>query len=127
EVKARWESDRLQTELRLARDVQQRLFPAPQLPVAGLDIAGGSCPAEATGGDYFDYVPMQDGRLAVAIGDVCGHGLGPALLMAELRAYLRALMLTRNDVGEIVGLLNRAITGDTDRFVTLLMAKPATA
>jgi phosphoserine phosphatase RsbU/P len=123
EAKARWEAERLQTELRLAREVQQRLFPATTLPVPGLDIAGGSFPAEATGGDYFDYIPMQDGALAVAIGDVCGHGLGPALLMAELRAYLRALLLTRTDVGEIVEILNRAITGDTDRFVTFLMAR----
>jgi serine phosphatase RsbU (regulator of sigma subunit) len=123
EAKAHWEAERLRAELQLARDIQQKLFPAAPLPVPGLDIAGGSFPAEATGGDYFDYIPMQDGSLAVAIGDVCGHGLGPALLMAELRAYLRALLLTRNDVGEIVAVLNQAITGDTDRFVTFLMAK----
>ena len=58
--------------------------------MAGLDVAGASFPAEATGGDYFDYIPMPDGSLAVVIGDVCGHGFGPALVMAELRAYLRA-------------------------------------
>ena len=66
---------------------------------------------------------MPDGDVAVVIGDVCGHGFGPALLMAELRAYLRAFLLTRTDVGEIVALLNRALAGDTDRFVTLLLAK----
>jgi sigma-B regulation protein RsbU (phosphoserine phosphatase) len=66
---------------------------------------------------------MFDGGLAVVVGDVCGHGFGPALLMAELRAYLRAFLLTRTDVSEIVGLLNRALGGDTDRFVTLLLAR----
>jgi serine phosphatase RsbU (regulator of sigma subunit) len=128
EAKARWESERLREEIRIARQIQQRLFPAAPLPSPGLDIAGGSFPAEATGGDYFDYIPMQDGSLAVVVGDVCGHGFGPALVMAELRAYLRAFLLTRTDVGEIVRLLNRALAGDTDRFVTLFIAKldPAT-
>jgi serine phosphatase RsbU (regulator of sigma subunit) len=128
EAKSRWEAERLQTELRIARQIQQKLFPAAPLPIPGLDVAGASFPAEATGGDYFDYIPMADGGLAVVIGDVCGHGFGPALVMAELRAYLRAFLLTRTDVGEIVALLNRALAGDTDRFVTLFIAKldPAT-
>ena len=95
---------RLKEEIRIARQIQQKLFPAAPLPVPGLDIAGGSFPAEATGGDYFDYIPMRDGDLAVVIGDVCGHGFGPALVMAQLRAYLRAFLLTRTDLGEVVGL-----------------------
>lgn len=128
DARARFEADRLKEELRLAREIQQKLFPAAPLPAPGLDIAGGSFPAEATGGDYFDYIPMRDGHLAVVIGDVCGHGLGPALVMAELRAYLRAFLLTRTDVGEIVRLLNSALADDTDRFVTLFVIKldPAT-
>ena len=123
EAKARWEAERLHEEMRIARQIQQKLFPAAPLPLPGLDVAGASFPAEATGGDYFDYIPMPDGDLAVVIGDVCGHGFGPALVMAELRAYLRAFLLTRTDVGEIVRLLNHALAGDTDRFVTLLIAK----
>jgi sigma-B regulation protein RsbU (phosphoserine phosphatase) len=128
EARARWEAERLNEEIRIARQIQQKLFPVAPLPLPGLDIAGASFPAEATGGDYFDYIPMADGGLAVVVGDVCGHGFGPALLMAELRAYLRAFLLTRTDVSEVLGLLNRALAGDTDRFVTLLMAKidPAT-
>jgi sigma-B regulation protein RsbU (phosphoserine phosphatase) len=128
EAKARWEAERLQAELRIARQIQQKLFPAAPLPLPELDLAGASFPAEATGGDYFDYIPMADGGLAVVIGDVCGHGFCPALVMAELRAYLRAFLLTRTDVGEIVALLNRALAGDTDRFVTLFIVKldPAT-
>jgi serine phosphatase RsbU (regulator of sigma subunit) len=123
DVQARWESERLHEELRIARQVQQKLFPAAPLPLPGLDIAGVSFPAEATGGDYFDYIPTRDGELAVVIGDVCGHGFGPALVMAQLRAYLRAFLLTRTDVGEIVRLLNTALAGDIDRFVTLFFAK----
>ena len=68
---------------------------------------------------------MHDGGLGVVIGDVSGHGFGPALLMAELRAYLRALLLTRADVGEIVDLLNRALADDAPEghFATLLLAR----
>ncbi len=125
EAKERWEQERLREEIRLARLIQQKLFPVAPLPTAGFDISGASYPAEATGGDYFDYIPMRDGGLGVVIGDVSGHGFGPALLMAELRAYLRALLLTRSDVGEIVGLLNRALADDAPEghFATLLLVR----
>lgn len=124
EARARWEAERMREEIRIARQIQQKLFPAAPLPLPGFDIAGASFPAEATGGDYFDYIPMEDGGLAVVIGDVSGHGYGPALLMAEVRAYLRAFLLTRTDMAEIVGLVNRALAGDTDdRFATLLLAR----
>src|SRR5438067_656523 len=125
EAKERWEQERLREEIRLARQIQQKLFPVAPLPSASFDISGASYPAEATGGDYFDYIPMRDGGLGVVIGDVSGHGFGPALLMAELRAYLRALMLTRADVGEIVGLLNRTLAEDAPegQFATLLLAR----
>jgi serine phosphatase RsbU (regulator of sigma subunit) len=130
EAKNRFEQERLHEEIRLARVIQQKLFPVAPLPSAAFDISGASYPAEATGGDYFDYIPMRDGALGVVIGDVSGHGFGPALLMAELRAYLRALLLTRADVGEVVGLLNRTLADDAPEghFATLLLARlePAT-
>jgi serine phosphatase RsbU (regulator of sigma subunit) len=112
-------------EFRFARAVQQRLFPAaaPELP--GFDISGASLPAVATGGDYFDYIPLPGDCLGAVVGDVCGHGFGPALLMAEVRAYLRALALTRGDIGEMVALVNRALFFDTavGDFATLLVAR----
>lgn len=112
-------------ESRVAREIQQKLFPASPPNLPGYDIAGASHPAEATGGDYFDHILMPDGTLAIVIADVSSHGFGPALVMAETRAYLRALMLTRTDVGEILSLVNRALIGDTndDCFVTLLLAR----
>jgi phosphoserine phosphatase RsbU/P len=124
ESKERWEAERLRTEIRIARHIQQRLFPAAPLPVAGFEIAGASYPAEATGGDYFDYFPFPDGSVGIAIGDVSGHGFGPALLMAEMRAYLRAFACTRTDVAEILSLTNQALVIDVDgRFATLLLAR----
>jgi phosphoserine phosphatase RsbU/P len=125
EAKRRWEADRQREEMRIARQIQQKLFPVAALPLPGFDISGASYPAEATGGDYFDYIPLNDGSLGVVIGDVSGHGFGPALLMAELRAYLRAFILTHTEVGEIVGLLNRALASDAPEghFATLLLAR----
>ncbi len=125
EAKQRWEAERLRSEIRVARQIQQKLFPAAPLPLAGFDISGASYPAEATGGDYFDYIPLRDGCLGVVIGDVSGHGFGPALLMAQLRAYLRAFVMTHPDIAEVVGLVNAALAGDDleDRFATLLLAR----
>src|SRR5207247_7810972 len=80
-----------QEQFRVAREIQQRLFPKCAPVLEGFDIAGATYPAEATGGDYFDYLPMLNDRLGIIVADVTGHGVGPALLMAETRAYLRVL------------------------------------
>jgi hypothetical protein len=101
-LQARWRNTHrtlvtLEQELALARRIQQRLFPADDPSEPGLDVAGVCYPAGSTGGDLFDYVPMADGRLGFVVGDVCGHGFGPALVMALVHAYLRALALTPAD------------------------------
>jgi serine phosphatase RsbU (regulator of sigma subunit) len=117
-------------ELRLARRVQQRLFPAQVPPVPGFDIFGIALPAGAAGGDYFDYFPLPGNRLGIVVADVSGHGLGPALLMAATRAYLRALALTPRDLSETLALANQILCQDTGEghFVALLFASldPAT-
>jgi sigma-B regulation protein RsbU (phosphoserine phosphatase) len=117
-------------ELHIAREIQQKLFPAAVPPVPGFDIFGVALPAGATGGDYFDYIPLPDDRLGIVVADVSGHGLGPALLMASTRAYLRALALTHRDLSEILALANGILCQDTGdgRFVALLFASldPAT-
>jgi PAS domain S-box-containing protein len=112
-------------QFRVAREIQQRLFPARAPIIPGFDVAGASHPAAATGGDYFDYLGMCDGTHALVVGDVTGHGLGPALLMAETRAFLRLLVLNRQDVGEILTRANRALSADVDyeHYVTLLFAQ----
>jgi len=108
-------------QFRVARDIQRRLFPKASPTVPGFDIAGASHPAEAAGGDYFDFLPMLKGGLGMVVGDVTGHGIGPALLMAETRAYLRVLVGRREDVGEILTRANGILAEDmgTERFITL--------
>jgi sigma-B regulation protein RsbU (phosphoserine phosphatase) len=76
-------------ELEIAREVQERLFPQNYPAIAGLDCAGYCRPARGVGGDYYDFLQLEDGRLGIAIGDVSGKGIAAALLMASLQASLR--------------------------------------
>lgn len=114
-----------QEKLRFARRVQQNLLPTSSPHIEGFDIAGISNPAEAVGGDYFDYVPMSGGSLGVVVADVSGHDLGASIFMAQTRAYLRALAHAQSDVGGIMRILNRNLVADTKdrRFVTLFFAR----
>jgi sigma-B regulation protein RsbU (phosphoserine phosphatase) len=113
------------SDIRTVHEIQQHLFPqqAPSCP--NIDVHGACFPAAAAGGDYFDYLPWSDGRLGVVIGDVTGHGLGPALLMMATRAYLRAFAQTQTNIGQVLTLANRALADDVSegRFVTLLLAQ----
>jgi PAS domain S-box-containing protein len=114
-----------QEQFRVARDVQQHLFPNAPPDIPGFDIAGDSRPAEAMGGDYFDYLPMLHNSLGLVVGDVTGHGVGPAFLMSETRAYLRILAQDCDDLGQIMTRANSVLAQDVgpERFVTLLLAQ----
>ena len=112
-------------EFRAAGEIQQRLFPVAAPEIDGFDIAGALYPAKATAGDYFDYIPMLDDCLGVVVGDVSGHGMGPALLMAETRACLRTLTQSYFDVGDILTRANRVLAADMGdfHFITLAMGR----
>ncbi|MFH1700932.1 MAG: SpoIIE family protein phosphatase [Candidatus Zixiibacteriota bacterium] len=111
-----------EVEMRLARQVQQRYYKAGA-SVPGYDIAGAAFPADATGGDYFDFINMPNNRLGIAIGDVSGHGISSAIVMAETRALIRAFASNNSDVGSIMTQVKRVLEPDLDegRFVTLLL------
>jgi len=81
--------ERLDRELEIAREVQQRLFPQKLPLVNGLDFAGYCRPAEGVGGDYYDFIHLPDTSLGIAVGDVSGKGIAAALMMASLQASLR--------------------------------------
>ncbi|MFO1021602.1 MAG: PP2C family protein-serine/threonine phosphatase [Planctomycetales bacterium] len=112
-------------QFRVARGVQQALLPreAPQIP--GYDLAGVSLPAEEVGGDYFDFVPMENDCLGIVVADVSGHDLGASIFMGQTRAYLRALARTHNSVPRLMRELNQFLMEDASdrRFVTLFFAK----
>jgi sigma-B regulation protein RsbU (phosphoserine phosphatase) len=86
--------ERLNREIEIAREVQERLFPQ-RLPVmAGIDFCGACRPALGVGGDYYDFLELPNGDLGVAVGDVSGKGIAAALLMASLQASLRGQVLS---------------------------------
>jgi len=109
-------------ELAIARRIQKRTFPNVMPNLAGFDIAGASRPATATGGDYFDFVPQPGHELLFALGDVCGHGLGPALVAAGAHASVRILNMMDTGIEKTIQLLNERIYEDTDQeFMTLFL------
>jgi sigma-B regulation protein RsbU (phosphoserine phosphatase) len=116
------ERERMQQSLNLAKEVQQRLLPqsAPRLP--GWDIAGTSIYCDETGGDYYDYMDAGDGRLAVVVGDVSGHGLPAALLMATARSLLRQRVRLPGSIPDVLTDVNHLLVGDvgaSGQFMTL--------
>ena len=112
---------RLQLEVETARNIQNRLLPKGPPQMAGYDIAGCSVPAEAVGGDYFDFVELDDGRLGICLGDVSGKGIPAALLMANLQATLRGQAHTSASACECVTRANHLLFRSTssDKFATL--------
>jgi PAS domain S-box-containing protein len=114
-----------QVERGVARDIQQRLLPVdpPRLP--GFDIAGVSHPIEEVGGDYYDFIPLDSDRLAIAIGDASGHGLGPALMMAEMRTCLWSMLPYCANLEELLRRANRLLYDSTPDgcFLTLVLAE----
>ncbi len=109
--------------LRIARGIQRHFLPSESPDVPTLDIFGSSESCDETGGDYYDYFLHDDGRLSIIVADVTGHGVGSALLMATVRAALRALMLVEEDLGRLFFQLNNMLGRDLKdgRFVTALM------
>jgi sigma-B regulation protein RsbU (phosphoserine phosphatase) len=81
--------ERMNREVEIAREVQERLFPQKLPAILGLDYAGHCRPALGVGGDYYDFLALPQGHLGVAIGDVSGKGIAAALMMASLQASLR--------------------------------------
>ncbi len=109
-------------EMRLAREVQQSFYKATA-SVPGFDVAGAACPCSEMGGDYYDLIAMPDDTLCIAIGDVAGHGISSALIMAEMRASVRSFAAVSRDAGEIMTQVNRALHPDMGdgRFATLVL------
>lgn len=115
----------VRSELEIADAIQQMLYPRLENQFSGVVVAGRCQPATLSGGDYFDVIPQSDGALLVAIGDVSGHGIGPAMMMVETRAALRVLAEPELSPGEVLNRVNRLLARDMQQhlFVTLFLAK----
>jgi len=118
------ERQRIESELGLARRIQARLLPPGPPTVTGLELAGTSESAREVGGDYYDYLPLGDGRVALVIADVSGKGVGAALLMSAFRASLMSQDLRHDTVATVLARLNRFLHRSVEpgRFVTAFLA-----
>jgi len=123
------ERNRMRSSLELAKEVQQHFLPDSDPFVHGLDIAGQSIYCERTGGDYYDYLDFGDltaGKVGIAVGDVSGHGIPSALLMASVRASLRQRALLPGSLADIISDVNRHLAQDVEesgRFMTLFYSE----
>jgi serine phosphatase RsbU (regulator of sigma subunit) len=124
EAEMRRQVDRLEHDLEVARSIQQSLLPRAVPEIEGYEIAGWNQPADQTGGDYYDWQFLEDGKVLVALADVTGHGIGPALLASVCRAYARANFRVGNGLLEAMEQLNAALAEDIGegRFVTFVVA-----
>lgn len=121
---------RLEEQMSLARSIQQGLLPKHTVAPAGYDLAAEGQACEATSGDYYDVIPLADGRLGLVVGDVSGHGLGQALIMASTRAQVHALLRLQPSLVDVMRALNGFLERDLPRgqFMSLFLAllDPAT-
>ncbi|MCS7034919.1 MAG: SpoIIE family protein phosphatase [Phycisphaerae bacterium] len=115
------EGAELRREMTLARDVQDALIPREPPQVPGLLCAGYTRPASITGGDGFDYWMLPDGRLAFFLGDAAGHGIAPAMIVAQARTLLRALAEIDTNPHWLMCRVNSRAAADmaAGRFVTI--------
>jgi phosphoserine phosphatase RsbU/P len=112
-VKQRVQKERLERELEIAKEVQERLFPTDAPKMARMDLAGVCLPARTVSGDYYDFLPLGLSELGLALGDICGKGISAALLMTNLQATLRSNVMNLWGKGDL----------ESDRTVAELVEK----
>ena len=124
-IKETIEKERLEEELNIAHSIQDRLLPASFPHVPGFDIHGLNIPSKQVGGDYFDVIPLQDGKILMAIADVSGKGMPAALLMSNLQAGLHTLCEENYNLAEITFRLNNLVYKNTslERYITFFLFK----
>src|SRR6266508_2982710 len=124
-VEARFQQERLERELQLAMEIQQRFQPTAPPIVPGYEFQGISFPCYEIGGDYYDFIQREDGRLVIALGDVSGKGTAAALLMSSLHAAIHAQTGSHDMLVQTISAFNGHLAENSppNRFVTLFYAE----
>ncbi|MFZ0062636.1 MAG: SpoIIE family protein phosphatase [Pyrinomonadaceae bacterium] len=124
-LEAQLQQERLERELQLAMEIQQRFQPTAPPTVLGYELQGISFPCYEIGGDYYDFIEREDGRLVIALGDVSGKGTAAALLMSSLHAAVHAQAGSHETLVETISAVNRYLADNIppNRFVTLFYAE----
>jgi sigma-B regulation protein RsbU (phosphoserine phosphatase) len=124
-LEARIEQERMERELELATEIQQRFQPSAPPTVPGYEFQGISFSCYEIGGDYYDFIPRDDGKMVVALGDVSGKGTAAALLMSSVHASIHAQTTAKRTLEETVHSTNQYLVDNTpsNRFVTMFVAE----
>ena len=114
------EKQKLEEEMRMARDIQTRLLPKTMPVVKNIDIHGLNVPSKHVGGDYFDIIDIEDNKIGLAIADVSGKGMPASLLMSNLQASLHSLVHENYHLDKLVQRINNVVHNNTDydKFIT---------
>jgi phosphoserine phosphatase len=117
------EKQRMDNAMKVAREIQQELLPSQSPPLEGFDIACWNRPCDSTGGDFCDFISHDKKQLMLSLGDVSGHGIGPALVSGAARAMMRALWIDNSDIEEVTRKVNRLMEADLpdNRFITAFL------
>jgi len=123
-LKERREKERMAGELKEAHNIQTNLFPKKAPLIPGFNVTGICLPCLEVGGDWYDFIPLSDGRLGLVLADVSGKGMGAALLMSSTRSLLRLVANTNQHPKEVLWQLNEILIKDfpSTRFVTMIYA-----
>ncbi len=129
-VSSRDKLTELQSELNIANQIQQSILPTDFPPHSGYDVYGSMDPARDIGGDFFDVIRLEDGRLGLAVADVSGKGVPAALFMMSSRTMMKGAAISVPEPGKALGMVNSMLSEDNEAqlFVTVLYAvyDPAT-
>ena len=115
------DSEALEKQVKMAAEVQQRMIPQKPPDFPGLDLASAYLPCFELGGDFFDFIPLAENNVGLAVADVSGKGIPASLIMASVRAFLRAQVDNVYNLSEVVRRINLMVHRDTKigEFVTL--------
>ncbi len=124
-MEERIERERMERELELATEIQQRLQPSAPPIIEGYELQGISFACYEIGGDYYDFIPRHDGKMLIALGDVSGKGTAAALLMSSLHAAIHAQTVAKSSLMQTVTSVNEylAFNTPTNRFITFFVAE----
>ncbi len=114
------EQEKIDRDMALARDIQLGALPREMPEFAGYELAAWSSPAEKTGGDIYDLIPLENHRLALLMADATGHGIGPALSATQMQSMFRMGMLLGSNLGQVMSTINTQLKQNLPpgRFIT---------
>ncbi|HSK70108.1 MAG TPA: SpoIIE family protein phosphatase [Pyrinomonadaceae bacterium] len=124
-LEERFERERMEHELELATEIQQRFQPSSPPIIAGYEFQGVSFSCYEIGGDYYDFISLHNDKMLIALGDVSGKGTAAALLMSSLHAAIHGQVAAKSTLPEMINAVNQYLADNTptNRFVTLFSAE----